>query len=85
MKNMINYVMEEDCSFENRKFNAVDSLVLSQLAYLNFDDVVPGLSNVATPITIREIAVMENLDRLFHDVRESKSNRQLLFALANSS
>lgn len=82
---MINYVMEEDCSFESRKFNAVDSLVLSQLAYLNFDDIVPGLSDVATPITIKEIAVMENPDRLFHDVRESKSNQQLLFALANSS
>ena len=85
MKNIINYVMEEDCSFESRKFNAVDSLVLSQLAYLNFDDIVPGLSDVATPITIKEIAVMENPDRLFHDVRESKSNQQLLFALANSS
>jgi len=85
MKNMINYVMEEDCSFESRKFNTVDSLVLSQLAYLNFDDVVPGLSDIAMPIAIREIAVMENSERLFHDVRESKNNRQLFFALANSS
>lgn len=84
MKNMIDYVTEENRSFESRKFNAVDSLVLSQLAYLNFDGIVSGLSDAATPMAIKEIAAMENPDRLFHDVRNSKSNQQLLSALANS-
>jgi len=85
MKNIISYVMDEDYNFENKKFNAVDSLVLSQLAYLHFDGFVSGLSDTATPVSIRKIVNKENLDALFHDVRDSESNRRLLFALASSS
>jgi len=84
MKNMINYVMENGHSFESKKFNAVDSLVLSQLAYLNFDGVVPGIADITAPVSIQEVVAVENPDRLFQDVRESKSNRQLLTVFANS-
>jgi len=84
MKNMVNYVMEAHLSFENRELNAVDSLVLSQLAYLKFDHVVLGLSETSSPVPIREVVAAGNPDRLFQDVRESKSNRQLLSAFVNS-
>lgn len=84
MKNMIDYVMDEERSFKNRKFGPVDSLVLSQLAYLKFDDIVPSLSDTTSATPIREIATMENLGTLFQDVRESKSNQQLFFAFVNS-
>lgn len=85
MKNIIDYAIEENDTFKNRKFNAVDSLVLSQLAYLRFDRFVPGLSDTAIPVSIIEIASRENLDMLFRDTWNSKSNRRLFFALANSS
>jgi hypothetical protein len=65
MKNIIDYAIEESDTFENRKFNAADSLVLSQLAYLRFDKFVPGLFDTATPVSIKEIASKENLDMLF--------------------
>ncbi|HQA15819.1 MAG TPA: DUF2974 domain-containing protein [Candidatus Avimonas sp.] len=84
MKNMINYVMENGHSFESKKFNAVDSLVLSQLAYLNFDGVVPGIADITAPVSIQEVVAVENPDRMFQNVRESKNNRLLLFAFTNS-
>ncbi|PHJ38649.1 hypothetical protein P378_08960 [Desulforamulus profundi] len=85
LKNIIDYTIEENDTFKNRKFNAVDSLVLSQLAYLRFDKFVPGLSDTAMPVSIKEIASKENLDMLFRDTWNSKNNRRLFFALANSS
>ena len=71
-------------SFEERRFNAVDSLVLSQLSYLNFDGFVPELSDTASPAAIREIADAKNPHTLFHNVRDSKSNRKLFYALIDS-
>ena len=84
MKNIIDYAKEIEDTFENRQFNTVDSLVLSQLAYLNFDGVVPGLSNILSPMSVQEVAAIEESNTLYQDVRDSKSNRQLLFAFANS-
>ncbi|HWR23417.1 MAG TPA: DUF2974 domain-containing protein, partial [Feifaniaceae bacterium] len=84
MKNMVDYVTEANLSFENKKFTAVDSLVLSQLAYLNYDGIVPGLSESVSPVPIQEVAAVENPGALFQDVRESKSNRQLFSAFVNS-
>ncbi len=84
LKNIIDYTIEENDTFKNRKFNAVDSLVLSQLAYLHFDGFVPGLDS-ATPVSIKEIANMGNVDTLFNNPWSRKNNRRLFFALANSS
>jgi hypothetical protein len=85
MINIIDYAYESKDTFEMRPFTAVDSLVLSQLAYLQFDGVVPGMSDISKPISVREVAAIKNPDSLFQDVRDSKSNRQLLFAIANST
>ena len=84
MKNMVKYVQEMEETFENRPFNSVDSLVLSQLAYLNFDGIVPDLTEAASPVPIQEVAAVENPDVLFQDVRDRKSNRQLLAAFVDN-
>jgi hypothetical protein len=84
MKNIIDYAAEESDNFQKKEFNAVDSLVLSQFAYLHFDGLVPGISDTAKPVSIAEIAHRENLDAVFHGVRDSDSNRRLLYALAGS-
>jgi hypothetical protein len=55
------------------------------LAYLNFDGFVSGLSDAATPVSIEEIADMDHTDALFHNTWDSKTNRRLFFALADSS
>ena len=84
MKNIIHYAIEESDTFRNRKFNAVDSLILSKLAYLNFDGFVSGISDAIMPVRIKDIANMENVDTLFRDTWDKKNNRRLFFALANS-
>jgi len=84
MKNMIDYAAEESDNFQSKEFNVVDSLVLSQFAYLHFDGLVPGISDTAKPVSIEEIARRENLDTMFHGARDGESNRKLLYALAGS-
>ncbi len=75
MKNIIDYVSEQTDTFQQREFNAVDSLVMSQLAYMKFDGVVPGTEANAEPIDILSVAETEHyedlFDGLFH-VRNSK-------------
>ncbi|RJE46686.1 MULTISPECIES: DUF2974 domain-containing protein [unclassified Dehalobacter] len=85
MKNIINYAIEENKPFINMEFGGVDSLILSKLAYLNFDGFASGLSDAATPMSIKEIADMDNTDALFHNTWDSKNNQRLFFALAGSS
>lgn len=84
MNNIVNYVTEANHSFADKPFNIVDSLVLSQLTYLNFDVIVPGLSNIATPVSVQEVAAVNNADTLFYKVRDSKSNWKLFSAFVNS-
>jgi HD superfamily phosphodiesterase len=84
MKNMIDYVAEESNNFQDKEFNLVDSLALSQFAYLHFDGLVPGISNEAKPVSIGEITYKENLEMIFHGVRDRENNRKLLYALAGS-
>lgn len=84
MKNIIDYVSEVKEPFQEKTFNPVDSLVLSQFAYLYFDGLVPVLSNASTPICLAELKEKENLDAAFENVRDSESNRKLFDALIQS-
>ena len=43
MKTIINYAIDEKRSFREYPFNEVDSLVLSTIAYFNFDKDIPSL------------------------------------------
>lgn len=56
MANMMDYLdWRGDLTFEQSPFNEVDSLILSQLIYINFDFIVPTKWNDAS-ITIAEAA-----------------------------
>lgn len=85
MKNIINYAIEKNEPFINMEFGGVDSLILSKLAYQNFEGFVSGLSDAVMPVSIEEIADMDNTDALFHNTWDSKNNQRLFFALADSS
>jgi hypothetical protein len=52
---------------------------------MNFNGFVSGISDATMPVSIKEIANMENVDTLFHGTWDSKSNQRLFFALANNS
>jgi hypothetical protein len=84
MGNIIDYVKTAKDSFDSRPFCEVDSLVLSQVSYLRFNGFVPGISSLDVSISIRELLEQDNLEWLFLDVRDPRSNLKLLLALADS-
>ncbi len=84
MKNIIDYAEEEQESFSNKPFHIIDSLVLSQLAYLNFDGFVFDLAVSEKAVLLGNIKEMENWEALYRNTRDSTRNRKLIQALINS-
>jgi len=84
MKNIIEYVENEMNTFDTKAFNSVDSLVLSQLTYVYFENIVPDAADAAPSVCIKDLLKAELFDSMLHDVRDAASNRRLLFALAAS-
>ncbi|MCA0385302.1 MAG: DUF2974 domain-containing protein [Firmicutes bacterium] len=85
MKNIIDYAKEAKYRFQEKEFSAVDSLVLSQLSYLNFEDFVPSSFGTSCKILMKDIASCGNLDRLFLNVRDVSGNRKLFSVLIESN
>ena len=83
MKNIIGYVETEMSTLAAKKFNAVDSLVLSQLSYMRFEDIVPPLSRASKPVRIGNLLRAEKFASMFRG-HSTDNNRALLFALAAS-
>ncbi|GAB6108022.1 Mbeg1-like protein [Fusibacter bizertensis] len=85
MKNIIDYVREAKYKFQEKEFSVVDSLVLSQLSYLNFEDFVPSSLDTSYKISMKDIASCGKLDRLFLNVRDVSRNRKLLSVILESN
>lgn len=64
-------------SFAEVPMNDVDSLALCQLSYLKFDGMVPEVRQNSRSVTLEELAVHEDYEKLFADERFEKSNRAL--------
>jgi len=84
MKSIIDYVETELSTFDIKPFNPIDSLILSQFAYIHFDGIVPGLTADTKTIRISDCFLAEHFDAMFHEVREPGSNRRFFTALAAS-
>jgi hypothetical protein len=82
MPNIIDYAQNELASFAAKPFNAVDSLVLSQLAYINLATLVPGSTSKYRTVRLGSLLRAEDFDQMFSNVRAAKENLQLLYALA---
>ena len=84
MGTMIDYIKEYgDYTFSEKPLNEVDSLVLSQLAYLKFDGLVPGPGNAGT-VSLEELDVRPDRDKLFSDERYREPNMELFGELVKS-
>ena len=81
---IIEYAEEQLEKFDSLPFNAVDSLVLSQLAYMHLGDIVPGVEYQRHPVRIADLYRAELFEKYLDDVRDAKSNRKLLNALCAS-
>lgn len=85
MGNMIDYVKEYGVySFAERPFSDVDSLVLSQFAYLKLDGLVPGISEKKEWISLQDVKRKKKDAEIFADERYAEVNRQLFDAMCES-
>ncbi len=85
MGNIIDYVREYGkYTLDEEPFNEVDSLILSQFAYLKFDELMLDYRNACTPIYVNELREHRNYETLFADTRFEKVNRELAEAMADS-
>ena len=90
MENIIDYIRHTNETFEEKKWNEVDSLVLCQLVYLKFDGLVPEgnlegkCRRNKEKLTIRRIDQSPERERLFRDERYAKDNREFWVALIHS-
>lgn len=85
MGTIIDYVREYGCyTFEEKPLNEVDSLVLSQFAYLKFDGFVPGFAEHKKAVSIGWLNRHEQRDKLFADKRFADHNHALFTAMCNS-
>lgn len=82
MGTILDYLKEYgDYTLQEKPLNEVDSLALSQFAYLKFDEVAPGVDEEGAMVSLEEIAVHEKYDSLYGDERYRKDNTALFHAL----
>lgn len=70
--------------FTARPFNDVDSLLLCQLAYLQFDGLVPAVNDKKGSVRLGELWAERYGERLFQDVLFAEENRILFAEMASS-
>jgi len=70
MADIMDYLLwRGDLSFKQDPFNEVDNLILSQIAYVNFDNIVPGITSNAS-------LSLEEASNLFHKMHTEKELAQ---------
>ena len=85
MGTILDYLREYgDYSLEEKPFDDVDSLVISQLSYLKFDGIVPGPEETCGPVSLAWVAAHSDYDRLYGDERYRKDNTALFTGILNS-
>ncbi len=84
MKSIIEYTETEFRSFDVHPFGPVDSLVLSQFAYIDFEGLVPSITERYKYVTVANCLKAEHFTSMFIETRDPKNNRSLLLALAAS-
>lgn len=97
MGNIITYVQTEMRSMAEKPFCAVDSLVLSELAYVNFGGAVSGVRLFSKTVSLKNLYKSELFDDMFrptppsvaaspkdHMIYGTQNRHALLFAAAAS-
>ncbi len=85
MENIIGYVKKwGGCTFAEKPFNEVDSLVLCQLVYLNYENFVPSFKDKSGPVSIRSILENPGWEEILEDYWYKENNRELFETAAKS-
>lgn len=85
MGNLIDYIHTYgQFSFEERPFNEIDNLILSQLSYLKFDGIVPNMFEKRNGIKLLDILTHPKREAMFADERFEAVNRSLFESMVFS-
>ncbi len=85
MGNIIDYIRAfGEYSFDRIPFGEVDSLILCQLSYLNYEKFVPGMDKRSIPVSIQCIYEHPDRDRIMDDYWYRENNKELFSAAAES-
>jgi hypothetical protein len=84
MGNIIEYIENNMHYLSEKSFNAVDSLVLSKLSYVDFKGLVKGIGDRAKPVRIKDLLKAEMFNSMFRIMREMENNKMFICALASS-
>lgn len=84
MKNIIDYVEEETRTFAERPLGSVDSLIFSQLSYLNIENYVGRPEQDLPAVPLKTLAAEANREPLSKGVRAFDRNVKLLQAIETS-
>lgn len=71
-------------TFDRVPFGPVDSLLLSQIVYMNLGCIVPAVEGDNEPVRVADLYKAEFFAAIMDDVRDAKSNRKLLNAVCCS-
>lgn len=82
--NIIKYAQTQMDDFKTTKFNAVDSLILSQFVYIDFNKLVPGFDDQQDSVRIGDLLMAEHIPNMLHKVLKPQNNHRLLLALGMS-
>ncbi len=86
MRSIIDYVKKfGNQSFEEFAFNEVDSLILSQITYLNLDDYVPSIDDTNQPISLLGVLDDDTIYKLSVGTLDERRNKILLHMLKKST
>lgn len=85
MKNIITYLkVKGHCDFNEMPFNEVDSLLLCQLSYIEFERYIPTLEEDYPPINIRMLNDVTVIEKIIENTINPKCNRKMLPLLLTS-
>lgn len=71
-------------TLEEKPFSDVDSLILSQFAYLKFDGMVPGAEEAGQTVTLYDLVNHASYDHLYADERYREDNMALFLGVYRS-
>lgn len=84
MENIINYAEKELATLNEKEFNAVDSLILSQISNILLDNLVGSINSNREPVKFKDLLKSELFSKMFDKVPYHQPTKQLLFYLAAS-
>lgn len=72
------------CTFLEKPFCEIDSLILSQFSYLKFNGIVPLLTDMGKSVNLLDMKNHRHFEDLFADERWRKENKALFDAMVES-